>query len=180
MALASLGCNCGGECGGKVGLSGLGDFSDYFSGFGADAIPSTDPLLPVTPSFAITAGEAPAISLPGSGGYAGGNYLADIASLFPTGTVTANTSGSGVSSSINWNAILQNWTSAGTQIAKAAAGANPTYQSYNPATGQTTTVYGNPANLPSNLLPSSIGGMSLTTILLIGAGLLVAMKMAGK
>lgn len=172
MALASLGCDCGGTCGGKVGL-GLGDLSDAFSF--VDSIPSTDPL--PSSSFAITPSQAPAISPIGSGGYNGGNYLTDIASLLPS---TPNTSGGGVSSSINWNSILQTWTQAGAAIAKSAAGANPTYQSYNPLTGATTTVFGDSttaSGLISSLATPSFGGLSLGTLLLIGGGILLIMGM---
>jgi hypothetical protein len=96
---------------------------------------------------------------------------------------TTNTSGSGVASSINWNSILQTWTNAGAAIAKTAAGANPTYQSYNPLTGATTTVFGDSttaASLISSLATPTIGGLSLGTLLLLGGGALLVMGMMPK
>ena len=94
-----------------------------------------------------------------------------------TPTVTSNPSSS--SSTINWNSILSAWTNAGTSIAKAAAGANPTFQSISP-NGAMTTIFGNPSSLPANissLIPSSVGGIGIGTLLLGGAALFIVSKM---
>lgn len=72
------------------------------------------------------------------------------------------------------------WTNIFGSILKAQTGANPTYQSTGP-NGTSTTIYGSlPASLQSSLSQTSVGGLSVGTLLLLGAGVVVLMMVAKK
>lgn len=76
--------------------------------------------------------------------------------------------------------LAGSWSATSQQILKAQAGALPTYQTVNPQTGQSTTIYGNAAglNLPSSL--TNIFGTGSELPLLLGVGLLLMMMMGRK
>lgn len=66
------------------------------------------------------------------------------------------------------------------QILKANAGALPTYQTVNPVTGATTTIYGSnvPSTLSTDLLSATTG--STGTLLLVGGAVLLLFMFAKK
>jgi hypothetical protein len=165
-----LGCTgCGSNCE-QVNWNGMGalgdDITDLLSSSIDPTISNFDaalttfdtslPSLPDLTSFAVV--NNPATS---TFNMSGNENLTGSGS-----TPTTTNSTSSVANAINWNSILQTWTNAGAAIAKTAAGANPTYQSYNPLTGATTTVFGD----------STTAG----TLLLLGGGALLVMGMMGK
>ena len=78
------------------------------------------------------------------------------------------------------DSLAASWSAAAQQILKSNAGALPTYQTINPLTGASTTVYGNASNIPTSLTTavSSLTTGSGGLLLLGGAALLIVMMMS--
>jgi hypothetical protein len=186
-----LGCTgCGSNCE-QVNWNGMGALGDDITDFLSSSIDPTisnfdaalttfDTSLPSLPTF-VSSSDASAI--PNIVSTSSGATTTSTGTYTYPATPTTTNSTSSVANSINWNAILQTWTNAGAAIAKTAAGANPTYQSYNPLTGATTTVFGDSttaASLISSLATPTLGGLSLGTLLLLGGGALLIFGMMPK
>ncbi len=98
-------------------------------------------------------------------------------SITPTPTNTTTTPSASVSS---LDASLANaWTNIFGKILVSEAGANPTIQTIGP-NGTSTTVYGSAANLQSALATTTVGGMSMGTLLLFAGVGIVVMMMVSK
>lgn len=97
-----------------------------------------------------------------------------------TSPIVTSTSNPFSTSNINWNSILGAWTNAGTAIAKAEAGANPTFQETLPS-GASITEYGNVGSQIGSALATNIGGgFNLGGLLIFGVVGIIVFSMIGE
>ena len=143
---------------GAFGLHGLGDATD-----------TIDTTIPVdTTTFPLDPG------IYGPGG--SGSFLPLCTPITPSYTPAATPS----PTTNLLDSLAASWSAAAQQILKSNAGALPTYQTINPLTGASTTVYGSAANIPTSLTTavSSLTTGSGGLLLLGGAALLIVMMIS--
>lgn len=155
-----------------------------FAGLGDDLSYATDPNTAVNTGDTLPSGDTyagPATTL-GSLWIGGIGLPVNAPISMPTSVATVPTPApsASVAPAINWNPILQAWTNTSSAILKAVSGANPTYQAVGPG-GTSVTTYG---SMPtgSSLLSSTstVAGIPITTLALIGIAAVVLMSMSNK